>query len=242
MRKFAQVLAIVSDLTGREWDMRSLGLLFGCLATVGVVSIGAASEISGEYLEARTCDVYTGPCFANGEVGISGKEAVMAWKIEDGSWAGQDLAGLGVALIIKANDTLGFGGTFHVNPDKISAVIVVDENAGAEQKQALVQFVKENAPTLMTADLLKIETAPITLTNDHLSGKGIFSAGKLAKIETRALAKGDCVCSNESVIYPPLCKVDNAHAAYTLNMTFAGKGLDRTWTSVNKRSAFMATF
>lgn len=222
--------------------MKRFGYLVGCLAALGAASQGFASGISGEYLEARTCDVYTGPCFANGEVGISGKEAVMAWKIEDGSWAGQDLAGLGVALIIKANDTLGFGGTFHVNPDKISAVIVVDENADAAQKKALVEFVKENSPKLMTSDLVKIETAPITLTNDHLSGKGLFAAGKLAKIETRALAKGDCVCSNETVIYPPLCKVDNAHAAYTLNMTFAGKGLDRTWTSVNKRSAFMATF
>src|SRR5579872_3097498 len=127
MRKFAQVLAIVSDLTGREWDMRSLGLLFGCLATVGVVSIGAASEISGEYLEARTCDVYTGPCFANGEVGIAGREAVMAWKVDEGKWAGEELSGLGVALIIKANDTLGFGGSFYVKPDRIVSVIVVDE-------------------------------------------------------------------------------------------------------------------
>ena len=75
-----------------------------------------------------------------------------------------------------------------------------------------------------------------------ISGKGVFTAGKLAKIETRALAKGDCVCSNESVIYPPLSKVDNAHPAYTLNMTYDGKGLDRTWSTVNKRSAFLATF
>jgi hypothetical protein len=221
--------------------MKRVGLFVGCVALLGAVTLAFAAEISGEYLEARTCDVYTGPCFANGEIGITGKEAVMAWRVDEGSWAGEDLSGLGVALVIKANDTLGFGGSFFVKPDKISAVIVVDERADRYQQAALIEFVKESAPEL-TKELLKIEAAPISLTNDHLTGKGVFTAGKLAKIETRKLAKGDCVCSNESVIYPPLNKVDNAHPAYTLNMTFDGKGLDRTWTTINKRSAFLATF
>ncbi|MBI3865081.1 MAG: DUF1326 domain-containing protein [Planctomycetia bacterium] len=221
--------------------MRRLGLVVGCVVALGAVSNCFAGGISGEYLEARTCDVYTGPCFANGEIGIAGKEAVMAWRIDEGKWQGKDLSGLGVALIVKANYTLGLGGTFYVNPDKITAVIVVDEKASVEQKAALLHFVKDSAPAL-TKDVVKVQEAPISLTNDHLAGKGVFTAGKLSRIETRALAKGDCVCSNESVIYPPLTKVDNAHAAYTLNMTYDGKDLERTWSTVNKRSAFLATF
>lgn len=208
---------------------------------ISSASLLQAAEITGEYLEARSCDVYTGPCFANGEIGIAGKEAVMAWKVDEGKWSGKDLSGLGVALIVKANDTLAFGGSFYSNPDKITAVIVVDDRADPEQAQALVHFVKDNARQL-AYDVVRVEKAPITLSNDHLSGKGVFSAGKLAKIETRKLGKGDCICSNESVIYPPLTKVDNAHAAYTVNMSYEGKGLNSTWSSVNKRSAFMATF
>src|SRR5579871_3253228 len=114
--------------------MKRLSMVVGCVALLGAVTPAFAAEISGEYLEARTCDVYTGPCFANGEIGIAGKEAVMAWRVDEGSWAGQDLAGLGVALIIKANDTLGIGGSFFCKPDKILSVIVVDENADEEQK------------------------------------------------------------------------------------------------------------
>ncbi|HTI50802.1 MAG TPA: DUF1326 domain-containing protein [Planctomycetaceae bacterium] len=221
--------------------MPRFAVLMVGLVVVSGAGLVQSAEISGEYLEARTCDVYTGPCFANGEIGIAGKEAVMAWKVDEGTWAGQDLAGLGVALIVKANDTLGFGGSFTVKPDRITAVIVVDEKANPEQALALVRFVKENARHL-TSDVVKVEKAPITLTNNHLSGKGVFSAGRLAKIETRKMAKGDCVCSNETVFYPPLTKVDNAHPAYTLDMTFAGTGLNSTWTTINKRSAFMATF
>ena len=38
-----------------------------------------AHSINGNYMEARTADVYTGPCFANDEAEINGKEAVFGW-------------------------------------------------------------------------------------------------------------------------------------------------------------------
>src|SRR5258708_5845621 len=51
-----------------------------------------ADEISGNYLETRTCDVYTGPCFANAQVGLTGQQAIMAWSVESGSHEGVDLS------------------------------------------------------------------------------------------------------------------------------------------------------
>jgi hypothetical protein len=211
------------------------------LIVSAVVAGDAAPQISGEYLEARTCDVYTGPCFANGEIGLTGHEAVMAWKVDEGAWAGHDLKGLCVALVVKANDTLGFGGTFTSNPDVIKSVILTDAKATPDQAAALVRFVKDQAPAL-TREVQKVHSAPLAMSNDFVSGKGKFSAGGLAKIETRALKGSDCVCSNESVIYSPLTKVENAKAAYTVDMTYAGTGLNSTWTTINKRSAFLATF
>lgn len=221
--------------------MNGLRLVAACAIVLATVSIGSAAQITGEYLEARTCDVYTGPCFANGEVGLAGKEAVLAWKVDSGTWAGQDLSGLGAALVLAANDTLGIGGSFVLNPYPIKSVILVDEKATEAQKQALVAFVRSSAPAL-SSDVVRVESSPFTLVNDHVSGKGLFAAGKLAKIETRALQGGDCVCTNETVFYPPLTKVQNSHAAYTIDLTFEGKGLDRTWNAINRRSAFLATF
>jgi hypothetical protein len=221
--------------------MKRLAILAAGVLALNLGALAHAGGISGEYLEARSCDIYIGPCFANAEIGLAGKEAVMAWKVDEGSWAGQNLAGLGAALIVKADDTLSFGSAFSVNVRKVASLIVIDDKATSEQRDAFVKFIKETAPHL-TRDVVRVESAPITLTNDHLSGKGVFSAGNLAKIETRKVAKGDCVCSNEEVFYPPLAKVDNAHAAYTLNMSYSGKGLDSNWTVVNKPSAFLATF
>ena len=75
--------------------MRSMHLLTAALVLLSAVSTGLAAEITGEYLEARTCDVYTGPCFANAEMELAGKEALLAWKVDQGSWKGVSLDGLG---------------------------------------------------------------------------------------------------------------------------------------------------
>lgn len=223
--------------------MRLMQIVAACAVAMGGALAQAGDvSITGEYLESRTCDVYTGPCFANGDISLAGREAVMAWKVDSGSWAGQDVSGLGVALVVKGNDTLGFGGSFTLfNPDPIKSVILVDENATESQKTALVDFVKSNAPKL-TKDVERIDSAKIELTNDHVTGKATFTAGKVAKIETRGLKKGDCICSNEVVFYPPLTNIENSHPVYTLNMSYEGKGLAAQWTLVNRRSAFMGTF
>src|SRR5579872_5310104 len=63
--------------------------------------------ISGNYMEARTADVYTGPCFANAETGVVGELAVMGWKVAQGSWDGVDLSGLSVVGVVRAKSTLG---------------------------------------------------------------------------------------------------------------------------------------
>src|SRR5688572_3027089 len=117
------------------------------LASVAVCGIAeqsvAADRIAGDYVEMRTCDVYTGPCFANAQVGLTGKEAIMAWSVDSGSFQGVDLTGLKVVAAVKAADTLGFGGGLVIRPDPIKSVLLVDERATPEQREALIEFAKE---------------------------------------------------------------------------------------------------
>lgn len=213
-----------------------LSLLACCTA-----SSGAPTQISGEYIESRSCDVYTGPCFANGQIGQAGREALMAWKVDQGTWNGVDLTGLSAVLVLTANDTLGFNPSFAVNPFPVKSVILIDEQATTEQREALIAFVKASTPKL-SDQILKVETAPITLINDHLAGRGKLVAGKLAGIETRKMSSKDCVCTNEAVFYPPLTKISNSQPAYALKMSFDGEGLENTWELNGGRSAFLGTF
>ena len=87
-----------------------------------------AQQIQGDYLETRSADVYTGQCFANGEVNLVGNQAILAWHVRRGSWDGVRLDGLTVAAAVRARGTLGDP---YENPYPAQAVLIVDEQASA---------------------------------------------------------------------------------------------------------------
>lgn len=199
------------------------------------------NSVRGEYVEARTADVYTGPCFANGEVEQTGKVAVMGWHIDKGSWQGVDLAGLSVLGAIRAQQTLG-DYAVDVNPAK--AVVIVDQNATPAQQLALKAFAQHMAGNLLD-DVVRVEVQPITFAmkdNSIHSMTATVVAGNMAKIATRAMNDNDQICHNEEVWYQPLSKVSHAMPAYTTANSFEGKGLGETWSYPLKRSSFVATF
>jgi hypothetical protein len=124
---------------------------------------------------------------------------------------------------------------------KIRSVILVDERATEAQRDALVAFVKDAAKEF-TQEVARIDAVAMHLENDHLAGAGTFTAGDIAKIETRGLKSGDCVCTNEDNFYQPLTKVSDATSAFSNTISFTGKGLDNTFTTHGQRSAYLATF
>src|SRR5947209_9456114 len=86
--------------------------------------------ISGDYFEVRSCDVYTGPCFANAEMNVTGKEGIMVWSVREGNWQGTSLSGLSVIAVVCTDGTLG---DVRYQPRAGRAVLIVDENANAAQ-------------------------------------------------------------------------------------------------------------
>ncbi len=204
-------------------------------------ALAAAATISGDYMESRTCDIYTGPCFANGQVGLTGKEAILAWSVRQGQFEGVDLSGLKVIVAIQAADTLGFGGGLKVNPYPIRSVVIVDELANQKQRDALVSFARHQAAKVI-GDTTRVVSSPIEMNVDHFRQSSKLAAGKWVSLETRKLGSGDCVCTNEMVFYPPLVELRDYRPAYTLVGGYAGPGLGSQWTNPNTRSAFTATF
>ena len=221
---------------------RYLQVLVASLALAALFGPAAvAGEISGDYLEMRTCDIYTGPCFANSEVGLTGHHALLAWSIDEGGHGGVDLAGLKVVLAIRASDTLGYGSGLVVHPDPIKSVVLVDERATSEQHAALVAFVQERAAKL-TGNIVRIASLPIEMSFNHIKKVGTLSAGKEVQIATRAISKAECCCSNEVIYHPPLTEVENFVPALAVDGKFTGRGLGVHWSAPRTRSAFLATF
>lgn len=200
-----------------------------------------SGSIHGDYVEARTADVYTGPCFANSEVGLMGELAVFGWKVSKGSWHGVGLDGLGVVGVVRASSTLG--DVYH-SAYPVKSVLIVDSRANAEQRLALQSFAKRMGGDLLQ-DVVRVDYEPVDLVfeNNNLhSMKATLTAGPLAKIQTRALNEGDHICRNEEVWYRPLTKLNHAMPAYSVAHIFKGDGLGTRWSSPDKRSSFVGSF
>ena len=210
-----------------------------------------AAGVKGDYLEARTADVYTGPCFSNAEVFITGDQALMAWKVTEGSWDGVDLGGRSVAAAVRGTTTFS-----EDRPEGARAVLIVDEQATPAQRDALVAMARALGGERL-ARVAQIKTSLISLTvESHPQGeprphaghgmpgspRASFWAPGLAEVLTRPLDDGDHFCGNETVAYPPLSAGVDVQPAYTLGNRFRGQGLDTTWDDPNCRSSFVGHF
>src|SRR5438093_4343234 len=99
--------------------------MFGLLLLpVLAIPDSSAATVRGQYVEARTCDVFAGSCFANADTGLTGKNAVLAWKVESGTVGGTKIDGLGVVAVLAARETLGLK-----QAAAGRTVLIVDEKA-----------------------------------------------------------------------------------------------------------------
>ena len=223
--------------TAAAWSLLLAGAL---IALPSCARAAQPGHVSGEYIESRTADVYTGPCFANSEVNLTGQEAVLAWHVDKGTWESVSLDGLSVAAVVRANATLGDAFS---NPFPARAVLIVDQRANAAQRAALVNFAQAQAGKLLS-NVVATETQPIRFAVDTSKhGTASLEVGDVAQISTRAITDADEICHNEDVYYQPLVShLTHAMPAVASKSSYSGNHLGSTWNESNRRSAFVGTF
>lgn len=212
-------------------------LTMTALLLVAALPVHAAS-ITGQYLEARTCEVFTGPCFSNADTGLVGRHGMMAWKVEKGSLDGVSLEGLGVVAVIAASDTLGLRQT-----GEGKAILIVDNKATVAQRAALIRLAKKQGGDLVK-NVIAVESAAVSfdLCECKEGGCAKLQAGT-ARMETRCIdGKHDKTCGNEWALYPPLAKDVKARAAVTVEHSFTGKAFNETWKDGERRGAYLGSF
>src|SRR5436305_14575654 len=122
---------------------RAIVLLAVCgLASTVSIAAGGRGTVSGEYVEARTAEVFTGGCIMGSEAGTVGDSAVLAWKVDRGSFNGFVLDGLTVVAAIAGDRNLGIDGIGGAKAATRSALFV-DNRANAAQQMALVAMASE---------------------------------------------------------------------------------------------------
>jgi hypothetical protein len=223
--------------------MRLKGILIAAAVLMAIPFVtnagqGSAATISGDYAEFRNADVYTGPCFANSEMNLTGDDAVLAWHVHEGAWAGVPLSDMSVVAVVRASATLGDP---YTNPLPAKAVFIVDARANEAQRTALIQFAQAQASGLLN-DVVAVEAQPISFTIAQ-HGYTTVQAGNVVRLATRMLKMTDTICHNEEVYYPPLA----GHLAHSMpvvaaDSSYSGNNLGVTWNDSGRRSSFVGTF
>ena len=197
--------------------------------------------LSGDYLEVRSCDIYTGSCVANAEMNLAGKEGILVWSVREGSWRGVNLDGLTVIAVVRTDKTMG---DVQFQPRQGQAVLIVDAKATVQQREALTEFARTMADKVV-GKVVEIKTSPIDVEFNGKCSSGscaTVKAGNLVQVTTRCLGGKDHLCGNEETYYPPLTTLHHSAPAFTELASYTGNGLNMTWEITGTRSAFLGSF
>lgn len=208
-------------------------------AVISLPMSQAAEPLRGTYVEARTCQVYTGPCFANGEVGSTGKDAILTWHIKSGDLNGVELKGRSVAVIVRASHTLGFNG--FEDAAQTRAIVIVDSQADETEAAALQQFALSQTG-LQESQVAEVYRRDIEMHFDMTDITATVKVEDFASLSTRKARKGDCICSNESAYYPPLTKLKGFVPGVTIEGDVSARRLGGRWSIPDSRTAYLGTF
>jgi hypothetical protein len=218
--------------------MKYLSIAAAVLLT-GAVTVAAdsSSTLTGDYVEARTAEVFTGGCLMNMDGETSGREAVMAWRVNEGSYGGVGLEGLKIVAIVAGDVNLGTHELGGVAPSEISSIVFVDARATAAQRDALVSLARSLSNGLIGPDA---DVRASDVTFDRGSEAIRVEAGK-AKLNVATTMQHNPSCGALKW-FEPLGRIDGATIGVAKRFSFADSALNRGWSQVDQRSAFFGTF
>lgn len=198
---------------------------------------GTATSVTGDYVEARTAEVFAGGCIVGSEGETSGREAILAWRVARGQVKGVSIDGLSIVAVVSSNVNLGTHELGGVAPTKIRTAIRVDERASAAQRDALVAMARTLAPGMVT-DVVDLKAVPISFTRDahHVA----VTAGEASmNVATKMDHAPTCGALQW---FSPLAKVTQPALGHTLSEAWSGVSLGTQWSLGDKRASFYGGF
>lgn len=218
---------------------RSIAFTAAVLCSVSVASATDRPRVTGEYVEARTAEVFAGGCIMNSEAETAGREAVLAWRVTTGRVNGVALDGLSVAAAIAGDRNLGMREMGGEEVQVVRAVITVDARADAAQREALAQLARDLSGGLIT-DVARVDVAPVRFTSN--STQVDVRVGDVLTLTVNKEMKHDVSCGATQWFKPFSSKLTGSAMGIAAAHAFSGAGLGSKWSAPHKRSAFWGTF
>lgn len=218
--------------------MRAAGLFAAVLIAAGSSAAAAGTaSVTGEYVEARTAEVFAGGCVMSSEAETVGRQAVMAWRIGTGSHEGVRLDGLSVVAAVAGDRNLGIRELGGTAPSRTRAAVIVDARADDAQRRSLVSLVSAMTRGLVD-EVIEVTAAPIrfTSTDDRV----VVQAGD-ARLAVQRHVHHDVNCGAMQW-FRPLATGADASIGFADVHTFSGQALGTRWSHPHKKSAFVGSF
>jgi hypothetical protein len=218
---------------------QTLRLAAALLLASSPASAADRGHVSGDYVEARTAEVFAGGCIMNSEAETAGRQAVLAWRITAGRFDGVALDGLVVAAAIAGDRNLGMREMGGEAPQTVRAIITVDARANAAQQQALAALARTLSGGLIT-DVVRIDVAPIRFESSAQSID--VSAADVLRLTVNKTMVHDPSCGAMQWFKPFSTQLIHSAMGTADAHAFSGTGLGSKWSAPNKKSAFYGTF
>ena len=218
--------------------MKSILVVAALVLSAAGLSADDRARITGEYVEARTAEVFAGGCIMNSEAETMGRQAIMAWRIASGSFDGVALDGLTVAAAIAGDRNLGMREMGGEAPTAVKAIITVDPRATAAQREALVRLVRELSRGLIT-HIVRVDVAPVRFATSQSYVE--VSVPDSMLLSVNKAMKHDPSCGAMQW-FKPFTRLASSAMGVAEAHAYSGQGLGTKWSAPNKRSAFFGTF
>ena len=215
---------------------RGLLLIAVCLL-LAVPSMAADTHsLSGSYVEVRTAEVFTGGCLMSSEAETTGRQAMLAWKVDHGTLNGESLDGFTIIAVVVGDKNLGIHELGGAKPVSRTALFV-DDRATPTQRTALLGMAKKLSGDLM-GTIVSIQSAPIQFADQ---GHEIAVTAPKIAMNVGKHAEHNAGCGAEQWFHP-LASLTDATIGMTNENSFSGSELGSKWSDPDKVSAFFGKF
>jgi hypothetical protein len=145
---------------------------------------------------------------------------------------------LSVVAAVAGDRNLGMREMGGAIPSKVQSLVMVDQRASDEQKEALVAFARELSGGLVT-DVVAVRSEPIRFTQD---ARTINVAAGDATLSIETEIKHEMSCGAMQWFKPFSAAVGHAAIGTAASHSFMGSQLGTKWSDPNRKSAFFGTF
>jgi len=198
--------------------------------SAGASSTGSALRV--RCVEARTASVFAGACHYGAEATTAGREALVAWHVESGSFAGVDLAGVDLAAAIAGEANLA---------DPVAArrsVVYVSDRATPSQREAAEALLRLRLRDRL-GRVLAVAAVPLATRFD--GDRYLVDGGRLFRIEGALLADRACCRMPLAVWYEPISPISAPIVGSNSDFRFADERLGLVWDRHDENTGFAGT-